>query len=381
MPESIAIVGGGITGLATAVALRGVGVDARVYERAPAFGEVGAGISLWPNATRVLRGLGVLDRLTERAGRIDRLSIRSAAGRELIGARTNRDDCPSLCVWRPDLIDALRAELPDEACVLGRQVTAVSQDDHRATLRFSDGAEASADGVIGADGIHSRIASAIGQPPPIRRHGYLIYRGSAPLPDGWPPGLATETWGERRRFGLLDTGGGRAYWYATMPSDDESDGFPPDERQRALLDAFSRWWGPIGATIEATDPAAILVGPAIDRVPRRVWARGRIGLLGDAAHPTTPNLGQGAGMGLEDAAMLADQVAAGADACGALEAVCRSRRRRTARVTRVSGWIGRAALLGGPVAWLRDAGTWATPNAASERNLRWLFAYGLPGAA
>ncbi|MEM8600992.1 MAG: FAD-dependent monooxygenase [Bacteroidota bacterium] len=388
---TIAIVGGGIGGLSAAIALRYAGFEARVYERAPAFGEVGAGISLWPNATRALPRLGVLDRLRPHTGPIHALNVRAADGRVLLRARTDahadRDTAPSLCAYRPALIDALRSALPDNACHTGKQLVRLGEHADGVALHFADDTTAEADLVVGADGIRSRVRVHVtgDDTPPVYR-GYPVWRGIGPLPASFETGEIFETWGGGTgfggglRFGLLEVGPSddgvrQAYWYATAARPAGGDSGDATARKAELLDLFADWHAPIPEAIASTPATAILRGDTYDRPPRRGWHTRRVVLLGDAIHPTTPNLGQGAGMAIEDALVLTRCLTEHAAPEAAFEAFEAERHARTARVTRESLWTGRLGLLGGASGRARNAATRLFPSAAYERNLDRLFSY------
>ncbi|MEM9999180.1 MAG: FAD-dependent monooxygenase [Bacteroidota bacterium] len=387
----IAIVGGGIGGLSAAIALRQAGFEATVYERAPAFGEVGAGISLWPNATRALHRLGVLDALRPHTGPIHALNVRAADGRVLLRARTNthadRDTAPSVCAYRPALIDALRAALPDDACRTGKALTSLDERTDGVTVHFADGTSAEADLVVGADGIRSRVRPHVtGEDTlPVYR-GYPVWRGIGPLPATFETGEISETWGggtsfgDGLRFGLLEVGphddGTRlAYWYATAARPKGGDGGDVEARKAELLRLFGTWHAPIPEVIATTPAEAILRGDTYDRPAHRGWHTRRVVLLGDAIHATTPNLGQGAGMAIEDTLVLARCLRTHATPEAAFAAFEQERFARTARVTRESLWTGRLGLLGGRGGRVRNAITRAFPGRAYERNLDRLFSY------
>ncbi|MEM6337657.1 MAG: FAD-dependent monooxygenase, partial [Bacteroidota bacterium] len=362
--RTAAIVGGGISGLSTAVALHQIGIEATVYERAPALTDVGAGISLWPNATRALRRPGVLDRLLETAGPIKALNVRDAQGRLFFRAPVSGYDAPSVCAYRPDLIGALRAALPAEALQTGKTLETVdaletiNTGGDRAQLTFTDGTTANADFVVGADGIRSVVRTHVtGETADPVYRGYVVWRAIGPLPAAYTPGEITETWGHGARFGLLDVGGGRAYWYATANRPESETDTTPDARKAEILSLFGSWHDPIAEVIQETPASAILRGGTYDRPARRPWSRGRAVLVGDAFHPMTPNLGQGGCFAIEDALSLARALSESSTLPDAFSAFERARYRRAARVTRESLWTGRLGQLAGPLATLRDAAT------------------------
>lgn len=348
------IIGGGIGGLATAIALKQIGLTVEVYERVALLREVGAGLSLWANAMKALSYLGLAQAiralaLPETAG-----GIRTTRG-ELLMSTTNAQLAAkfgevSVMVHRAELHDLLRHALGQELH-LGMECVAVIEEDQGIRVRFRNGAEATGDLVIGADGLHSQVRAGLhGQQPP-RYAGYTAWRGVVPFDhQRLQPG---ETWGRGARFGQIPMQGGRVYWFATLnaPAGQHS----PDGEKAELLRIFGDWHNPIRALIEATPEDAILRNDIQDRPPLKQWGRGRITLLGDAAHPMTPNLGQGACQAVEDAVVLAKQVQATADIPTALRAYEAARIPRTTLIVQQSHRVG-------------AVGQWANPVAVAGRN-------------
>jgi 2-polyprenyl-6-methoxyphenol hydroxylase-like FAD-dependent oxidoreductase len=377
MPKAkIGIVGGGIGGIATAVALHQAGIDATVYERAPQLREVGAGMMLWPNATRVLRTFGLLEDVLARSGASTHFLVRASSGAVLMNIALGEFDVPAICMRRSDLLTLLLAALPPGSIRLGHKLNKLEQSRDKVSISFEDGLVAEHDAVIGADGIRSRVRSELfGPSDPIYR-GYAVWRGVARYDGGVIlPGANSETWGAGKRFGILNTGQGKFTWYAAVnvPANHLD---APGGRKRELLGAFLGWHEPIADLIAATSDDEIMRNGAYDLVPLRRWGKGRVTLLGDAAHPCTPNLGQGGGMALEDAAVLAKCFKHETSPEVALRRYESLRRRRTRHIQQrsrlmgeIAQWENRIVVAG------RQVVTGLLPARLFEHNLRRVYSY------
>ncbi len=372
---SVGIIGGGIGGIATAVALQRVGIAATVYERAEELREVGAGMMLWPNATRVLKDLGLLARVAAASGPNQHFLVRASGGAILMDIALGRFDVPALCTRRSDLLDALLSALPAGRIRLGHCFDAFEQRGGGVGVHFAGGASAEHDVLIGADGIHSRVRSQLlGVHEPIFR-GYTVWRGLARIAGSVPSGSNSETWGRGHRFGILNTGGEYFTWYATANTQpDHADA--PLGRQDELLRMFAGWHEPVERLIAATGEESILKRGAYDLAPLKRWGHGRVMLLGDAAHPCTPNLGQGGGMALEDALVMAKSFGRETTPELALRRYESLRRRRTSHLQQRSllmGQIGQwenRVMTGG-----RRIVTSMLPARIFEHNLRRVYSY------
>lgn len=373
---SIGIVGGGIGGVATAVALRQVGIDAVVYEKALQLREVGAGMMLWPNATRVLRGLGLLPDVFARSGSSTHFLVRVSNGTVLMKIALGEFDVPAICMRRSDLLASLLSALPAQSIRLGHTLSKLEQSTDEVSITFENGLSAQHDAVIGADGIRSRVRSHLfGRSEPVYR-GYTVWRGVAPYDgDAILTGSNSETWGVGKRFGILKIGPGEYTWYAAanVSSNHVDAGVG---RKRELQQAFAGWHEPIAELIESTDDDEIMKNGAYDVVPLRRWGEGRVTLLGDAAHACTPNLGQGGGMALEDAAVLAKCFAQESSPVVALRRYEDLRRQRTRHIqqrSRLMGeigqWESRLVVAG------RRVVTGVLPAKLFECNLRRVYSY------
>jgi 2-polyprenyl-6-methoxyphenol hydroxylase-like FAD-dependent oxidoreductase len=372
------IIGGGIGGATAAIALRHAGLDVTVCERAPMAREVGAGVALGANAMNCLRQLRADEAVLSRADRITTTDLLNARGRVLIHtpvAELERDlPAHSVLIHRADLLDALLSRLPHGLVRFDRACTGVEQDPAGVVARFADGSEERADLLIGADGIRSVVRAALLGDAPTRYSGYTCWRGVVAASSGapTPAGLTCEYWGRGARFGFGRCGRERVYWYATANA--APNGADAPDPRPDLLRIFGAWAAPVPALIGATPPAAIIRSDIVDRPPSRRWGEGRMTLLGDAAHPTTPNLGQGACMAIEDAVALARHLRGVGPSDGieaALRAYERSRMPRTAMITnaswrlgKVGQWESRAACAA------RDTLLGVAPSRAARRGHR-----------
>ena len=374
--KNIGIIGGGIGGIAAAVALNRIGIDVSVYERAGQLREVGAGMMLWPNATRVLRELGLLEQVMARSGRNTHFLVRKSTGKILMSIALGQFEVPAVCMRRADLLSILLGALPNECLHLGREFERLKRLDGRVRLYFKDGQEVEHDAVIGADGIRSRIrAQLFGASNPLYR-GYTVWRGLARYEGAAiMAGFNSESWGKGMRFGILNTGHRRYTWYATANvSPHHIDA--PEGRKQEVQRLFAGWHEPIADFLEATNENEILKNGARDCAPLKQWGEDLVTLLGDAAHPCTPNLGQGGCMALEDALVLAKSIKSEMSLREAL------RRYEFRRINRTRHIQQRSLLMGYIGQWQnpifvtgRHIVTRMLPAKIFERNLRRVYSY------
>src|SRR5690349_17887568 len=344
----IAIVGGGIGGLTAALALKKFGFEAEVYEQAPALLDIGAAIALWPNATRVLERLDLGETIRAHAGEMREIRWLDQRGFLINGVRISN----AVALHRADLQSTLLHALPAELIKLGHSLVGYETCGDKVIARSSNGVEIEADFLIGADGIHSDVRSQlIGPDEPIYR-GYTVWRGiSDEVPAGVSPATAIEVHGRGQRFGIGPVGGGRVGWWAAANATEPASSHEHhvEDAQHELLRLFSNWYPPVVELIEATLPQLILTTSAFDREPTRPWGDKRITLLGDAIHPTTPNLGQGGCLAIEDAFVLARCFREYGPTETALRKYEGCRYSRTAAITKYSRYYGRVGQWQNPV--------------------------------
>jgi 2-polyprenyl-6-methoxyphenol hydroxylase-like FAD-dependent oxidoreductase len=371
----ILIVGAGIGGLSAAIALRRAGFDAVVFERAPELGEVGAAISLWPNATRMLKKWGILDDVVRRGHVVTEAAMRSADGRRLHRMKFAERDAPCLLIHRADLHAALAAALPPWAVQPGAPFVRYADAGGEVGAHFGGFGGVEGRALVGADGLRSAVrAQVLGDGPPVYR-GYPVWRGVARLAPGEPVPEFCETLGAGLRFGTAPVDGGRVGWWATA-NEPEGTEDGKEGRKPKLLRLFGDWHAPIPRLIDGTPEGEMLKNDAYDRPPVRGWGRGLVTLLGDAAHPTTPNFGQGGCMAIEDAAVLACSLVAAPDVASGLRAFEAARYGRTTFVTRQSLRYGRVGQWASPAAVrARELIFRLTPTAVTNLTLDRLFAF------
>ena len=340
----VAIIGGGIGGLAAANALSQRGIDVRVYEQAGQLAEVGAGVGLAPNGMRMLRRLGLGDAVEHWGNRWTDAQYCRLDG-TLVAPLLPADQGPIdyFGMHRADLLDILLSRLSGDVVRLGYRCIDFEQNDESATATFANGARVSADVVVGADGIHSTLQPHVAPVADPIHSGSTAYRGVIRADSvSWPPGTARLWMGEGKHFlayplranQLLNFVG----FVPTRARMKESWSAPGDPAE--LAREFAGWDPKVGAIIGQVTQT--FRWGLYDREPRRRWTKTRLTLLGDAAHPMLPHAGQGANQALEDAVALATLLK-GADrkrAPAALLAYEALRRERTAEVQRRSRRTG-----------------------------------------
>lgn len=356
------IIGAGIGGLATAIALRQVGWDATVYESRPDVREAGAGLLIGANAMQGLFRLGVASAVAASAHALKALDILAPDGKLLsrTDSRPADDGYPeNVTILRTDLLAVLADAAGREAIRTNKQAMHVEAAADAARVHFADGTTETADVVIAADGIHSAIRRQLLPTVEPRYAGYTCWRGVVAADQSWPfdRTIATETWGAGARFGIAPLAGDKIYWYACLNAQ-QNDQQHAVATAATLLQYFGHFHEPIPTILQHAADEPIIWRDIAYVPPLRRFAFGRVALLGDAAHATTPNLGQGAAQALEDAVVLAAALRDHADVATALQQYEKARVPRAARVTALSNRIGKVA-------------QWHRPGLVAVRN--WLL--------
>jgi 2-polyprenyl-6-methoxyphenol hydroxylase-like FAD-dependent oxidoreductase len=353
------VVGGGIGGLSAAVALRRAGHEAMVFERTDRIAPVGAALSLPPNALKALAALGVLDEVRLRGGTGEKRLILTRRGRVL-----SEEPWAGLAVRRADLHEILLAASGAELA-LGARFVEFEQDSSGVTARFEDGRQERGDLLVGADGLHSQVrAQLFGREPP-RYTGTTSWRAIGGFEHPILRNI-TETWGPGRRIGIQALSAGRVFWFAATNAP-ENQHVPAGEQKAALRELFRGWHRAVELAVETTEERDIVQTDIHYRPPLARWSVGRVTLLGDAAHPMTPDLAQGAAQAIEDALLLADCLSADSDPAAALRAYEAERIPRTTTVAKLALRFHRLSQLRNPLAYAaRNVTVRVLPTAAKR---------------
>ncbi|HEX6533730.1 MAG TPA: FAD-dependent monooxygenase [Gemmatimonadaceae bacterium] len=375
----VAVIGGGIGGLGAAIALRQRGIAAHVYESAPVLREEGAGPAVSTNAMQVLGRLGLADLVLAAGVPLERFEVSDARSGPLqrldFADAARRHGAPTVAIHRRRLRDILAAQVPASHVHTGATCEGVAEAGDRAEARFAGGKVIDADLVIGADGLRSTVREYVAPGRTPRYSGQTSLRGVASLE--LPPALqrvARETWAPGMRFGFVPIGKGEVYWFATFdaPAGGTGRSTHAELPMKRLCATFP---SPVADIVAATDATRVIRTDVYDLVPFAGWSRGRVVLLGDAAHAATPNLGQGAAQAIEDAWVLADRLANAATVEEALRAYEAIRRPKARFVVRRSWSVGRLAHLANPVGRaVRNLLVRLTPESVERREYDRLFA-------
>ncbi|RPD45388.1 FAD-binding protein [Hymenobacter sediminis] len=374
------IIGAGIGGLTTAHALLQQGHRVQVFEAAPELREVGAGLVLGANAMRALHQLQLDAAVLPLGSPVTRLDLRDQQGRLLQAADTTpfttRLGFPNLGIHRAALQQILLQSLPPDTLTLGCPFEHLETDAGGVTAHFADGRTMRADALIAADGIRSGVRRQLLPTATPRYAGYTCWRAVVDASSlQLPVGESCETWGERgRRFGYVPVGNGQVYWFACLNSPEPQNPKFRNYRTMDLQREFAGFHAPIPELLALTRDEQLLWNDILDVKPLSHFAFGRSLLLGDAAHATTPNLGQGAGMAVEDAAVLAQCLSESTDVAHAFRRFELRRRSRTTRVVTTSWYLGQVGQLESPLLTkLRNTAMRLLPPAVSRSQMAWLY--------
>lgn len=372
--QLITIVGAGIGGLTTALLLKQNGFSVRVYEAAPEIKPLGAGIVMANNAMQIFNKLGLRQRIEIAGNRIAKMKITDEKLKLLSvmsPAKFEKDyGVANIAIHRADLQRILADEIGFENISLSKKLVAMEEADEF-RLHFDDNTAANCDVVIGADGIKSVVRQSFLGNANIRSTGQVCWRGlcNIQLPASEQP-HAIEAWGKGRRFGYVQLGENKLYWYAVVNQQLIAN-------QAPLQQLFEDFHPMMLDMIDKTPVDSIHFSEIVDLEPLHTWQRNKVCLLGDAAHATTPNLGQGACQAIEDAYALSLLLRPGGAVESAFQSYETIRRKKAHAVVNKSRLLGQIAHIeNGLVRHLRDIMMRLIPSSAGNKQLRWLFDLG-----
>ncbi|QDK78586.1 monooxygenase [Spirosoma sp. KCTC 42546] len=373
---SFTILGGGIVGLTTALALQKIGIRASVFEAAPVSKPLGAGLALAANAIKAFQRLGIADEVVQAGRLLDAFTIYDQHGR--VVTRTDsrvisqKYGLDNFSIHRAALHQVLLHQLDNGVVHMGKRGIQINQQPDKVIIQFDDDTTHEADYLLVADGIHSPIRQQLMPDSKARYAGYTCWRAVVDA-TGLNLSEASETWGTAGRVGVVPLATNQLYWFATQNAPAN------DSRMRArtpndLLRQFDSYHSPIPDVIARTPDNALIWNDICDLKPLARYAFDKVVLLGDAAHATTPNLGQGACQAIEDAVVLADELAKGGTVPDAFKRFEQRRLKRTHIISKTSRRIGTVAQVENKFLMMVRNGLFRLlPAKLNERQLEMLY--------
>jgi 2-polyprenyl-6-methoxyphenol hydroxylase-like FAD-dependent oxidoreductase len=346
----ISIIGGGIAGLTTAIALLQKGIHANIYEAAPQVRPIGAGLALSSNAMKAYDLLGLKDEVIKQGRMLASFSVLDQRGKiitkadsELIRKKYGLDN---FLIHRYALHELLLSKINPKTIFTNKKAKGFTKIGNQVCIEFEDGSSVNSDYLIVGDGIHSAIRKQLLPQSSPRYAGYTCWRG---VMDNRTLEISesSETWGRMGRFGIAPLANGELYWFACINTS-QNNLKMKQLKVMDLMENFKDYHNPIPEILENTLDEQMIWNDIIDLKPLDQYAFERVVLIGDAGHATTPNLGQGACQAIEDAFVLADEMGKGLEFESAFKAFEKRRLKRTQFITNSSRQMGKIAQLESP---------------------------------
>jgi 2-polyprenyl-6-methoxyphenol hydroxylase-like FAD-dependent oxidoreductase len=374
MEKKITLIGAGIAGLTSAIALKNIGIDAMVFEAAPEIKPVGSEIALGANAMSAFNLLGIEKEIIELGQFIDSFTIYDQKGRQISKTERVRDGnekgINNFIIHRADLHRLLLSKINPEAVILNKRIDHIEQFPDSVIIYFQDGTNYETNYLIASDGIHSVVRKHFLNNLKPRYSGYTCWRA---VIDNTALQIneSSETWGENGRFGLVPLGNDKLYWFACINSPEKS---MKELKIEHLIQNFENYHEPIPSILRQTGNEKLVWGDINDIKPIEKFAYNNVLLIGDAAHATTPNLGQGACQAIEDAVILADEIKNNDDIAKAFKFFERRRLNRTHWIVNESAFIGKLAQIQNKILIkIRDFVMRLLPKFLQERRLEKMY--------
>jgi len=347
MKNTIAIVGGGIAGLTCAIAFEKLGYKTTIFESRKSVEADGAGIAVAGNAIGAFKLLGIDKDIIARGQMVNHFPILDENGKTLFAVKPHqiKKDRPlaNFAIHRAELHNVLLSLIIDSEVHPNKRLKNIAEENDGYRLTFDDDTTAYFNYVIGADGIRSQVRQFVNPKSTIRFAGYDCWRGISENLSGAKDGF--ETWGKKGRFGMVPLANNKIAWYLCLNRKGDE---PLQKPKEALAALFQNYHDPIPEILNATPRHAILFNPIVDLKPHKIYTKDNILLIGDAAHATTPNLGQGACQAIETVATLYQILQKTKDLSTAFKKLEKKRIRRTHYIVNTSWLVGKAAQLENP---------------------------------
>ena len=375
MKEQVSIIGAGIGGLTTALTLKQKGHEITVFESAPEIQPVGAGIIMANNAMQVFRKLGLQDKIETAGNKVSTVAITDERLKAISTMDLSKFEKEykvyNVAIHRADLQKILAEEIGFENINLSKRLSKIERQDGF-KMSFEDNTTARCGFVIGADGINSTVRNQLFAASEIRDTKQVCWRGvcEVELPDHYQH-QAVEAWGKGKRFGFVKISALKVYWYAVA-----SEGLV-QQRKVNLNDFFDEFDSDILKIIAATPDESIFLSKIIDLKPITKWQNNGACLIGDAAHATTPNMGQGACQAIEDAYTIGQLLDSGKSMANIFSEYERIRLKKAHQIVNTSWTMGKLAHLeNGLGIWLRNTFLGAVPASVNNKQLANVFDIG-----
>lgn len=372
MTDTVTIIGAGIGGLTTALTLQQRGLNVAVYEGSAAIQPVGAGIILANNAMQVFKKLGISDSIEKAGHRISAIKITDAQLRPLsvvaLQEYEKKHGVHNIAIHRGELQRILANAVGFNSIHLSKRLAKIEKE-LLFQLTFEDNTHLETNLIIGADGINSVVRNQLFEKSSLRDAGQICWRGicNIELPKDYHHEM-NEAWGKGKRFGFVKISTHQVYWFALTNSKNTDPG------EVDLTDLFQEFHPDILHIITSTPPEQIIVGPIRDLKPIPTWHSENVCLIGDAAHATTPNLGQGACQAIEDAFVLGQLLDQGIPLAATFTEYEKRRRKKADKIVSASWTLGKIAHWSHPVPiWFRNLFLRITPNAANRKQMNEIF--------
>lgn len=374
------IIGAGIGGLTAAIALQKRGLHCEVYEKAKTFEPVGAGIVLGNNAMAVLDKLGVAATIQKHGVPIDNISYKSNRGsfiKKIDVTKLSKSlGSSSVAIHRADLHNILAEKLNENTIHLGQEFVKYVHSDNSIKAYFKGGLAVDGNLLIGSDGINSKTKEAILGKSPLRDCNMICYRGVCEKRgEIWENNNLNEFLGDAMKFGFVNIGLNKIYWYSTIKNDLKHQGQTNLPNTQFLIKAIQHWPKHLIDLVQDTDEKNVITNFLFDDTPKRIWHDQRCVLLGDAIHPTTPFMGQGAAMAIESAEVLANSLDQNEGYQNAIMNYEKLRMSRTRNITNQSLMFGRFMVCHPAVTKIRNLILKITPNFISDYQSKKMFDY------